>query len=82
MGLTGNCSLFSCIIVKENGKHQIEEPISKLKWKVKQPTGNVLQNAKVKACLSDLQSMFFVQADKALKTSLLQLRHSMAEILI
>ena len=47
-------------------KRQIEERISKLKLNFKQPTGKVLQNADVKACLSDLHSKYvFVPADKA-----------------
>ena len=47
-------------------KDQIEECISKLKQNFKQPTGKVLQNADVKACLSDLHSKYvFVPADKA-----------------
>ena len=47
-------------------KGQIEEYISKLKQNFKQPTGKVLQNAEVKACLSDLPSKYvFVPADKA-----------------
>ena len=47
-------------------KGQIEECISKLKQNLKQPTGKVLQNADVKACLSDLHSKYvFVPADKA-----------------
>ena len=33
-------------------KGQIKERISKLKQNFKQPTGKVLQNADVKACLS------------------------------
>ena len=37
---------------KKMVKHQIEKRISKLKKNLKQPTGNVLQNADVKACLS------------------------------
>ena len=46
-------------------KGQIEERISKLKLNFKQPTGKVLQNADVKACLSDLHSKYvFVPADK------------------
>ena len=45
---------------------QINERISKLKQNFKQPTGKVLQNADVKACLSDLYSKHvFVPADKA-----------------
>ena len=51
---------------KEMVKKQIEERISKLKLNFKQPTGKVLQNADVKACLSDLHSKYvFVPADKA-----------------
>ena len=47
-------------------KGQIEERISKLKRNFKQPTGKVLQNADVKACLSDLYNKYiFVPADKA-----------------
>ena len=47
-------------------KGQIEERISKLKLNFKQPTGKVLQNAAVKACLSDLHSKYvFVPTDKA-----------------
>ena len=51
---------------KKMVKGQIEELISKLKQNFKQPTGKVLQNADVKACLSDLHSKYvFVPADKA-----------------
>ena len=51
---------------KEMVKGQIEERISKLKQNFKQPTGKVLQNADVKACLSDLHNKYvFVPADKA-----------------
>ena len=47
-------------------KSQIEERISKLKQNFKQPTGKVLQNADVKACLSDLHNKYaFVPTDKA-----------------
>ena len=47
-------------------KGQIEERISKLKRNFKQPTGKVLQNADVKACLSDLHNKYvFAPADKA-----------------
>ena len=47
-------------------KVQIEERISKLKQNFKQPTGKVLQNTDVKACLSDLHNKYvFVPADKA-----------------
>ena len=45
---------------------QIEERISKLKQIFKQLTGKVLQNANVKACLSDLHGKYVViPADKA-----------------
>ena len=51
---------------KEMVKGQIEERISKLKQNFKQPTGKVLQNVDVKACLSDLHNKHvFVPADKA-----------------
>ena len=51
---------------KEMVKGQIEERFSKLKHNFKQPTGKVLQNAHVKACLSDLHSKYVsVPADKA-----------------
>ena len=51
---------------KEMVKGQIEERIFKLKQNFKQPTGKVLQNADVKACLSDLHNKYvFVPADKA-----------------
>ena len=47
-------------------KGQTEERISKLKQNFKQPTGKVLQNVDVKACLSDLHNKYvFVPADKA-----------------
>ena len=46
-------------------KGQIEERTSRPKQNFKQPTGKVLQNADVKACLSDLDSRYvFVPADK------------------
>ena len=46
-------------------KGQIEECNSKLKQNSKQPTGKVLQNADVKACLSDLHNKYvFVPANK------------------
>ena len=51
---------------KEMVKGQIKERSSKLKQNFKQPTGKVLQNADVKACLSDLHSKYvFAPADKA-----------------
>ena len=47
-------------------KGQIEERMSKLKQNFKRPTGKVLQNADVKACLSELHNRYvFVPADKA-----------------
>ena len=47
-------------------KGEIEERISKLKQNFKKPTGKVLQNVDVKACLSDLHNKYiFVPADKA-----------------
>ena len=50
---------------KEVVKGQIEECISKPKQNFRQPTGKV-QNADVKACLSDLRNKYiFVSADKA-----------------
>ena len=51
---------------KEMVKGQIKERISKLKQNFKQPTGKVLQDVDVKACLSDIQNKYvFVPADKA-----------------
>ena len=51
---------------KEMVKGQIEERISRLKQNFKQPTGKVLQNADVKACITDLHNRYvFVPADKA-----------------
>ena len=47
-------------------KGQIEERISKLKQNFRHPTGKVLQNVDMKACLSDLHNKYvFVPADKA-----------------
>ena len=47
-------------------KGEIKERISKLKQNFKQPTGKVLQNVEVKACLSDLHNKYVcVPADKA-----------------
>ena len=47
-------------------KAQIEERISKLKQNFKQPTGKVLQNVDVIACLSDLHNKYvLVPVDKA-----------------
>ena len=51
---------------KEMVKGQIEERIFKLKQNFKKPTGNLLQNADVKVCLSDLHSKYVsIPADKA-----------------
>ena len=51
---------------KEMVKGQIKEHISKLKQNFKQPTGKVLPNADVKACLSDLHNKYvFVPIDAA-----------------
>ena len=51
---------------KEMVKGQIEERISKLEQNFKQPTGKMLQNDDVKACLSDLHNKYvFVPANKA-----------------
>ena len=51
---------------KEIVKGQIEECISKLKQNFKQPTGKVLQNVDMKACLCDLNNKYvIVPADKA-----------------
>ena len=51
---------------KEMVQGQIEERISKIKHNFKQPTGKMLQNAGVKACLSDLHNKYvFVPGNKA-----------------
>ena len=51
---------------KEMVKGQIEERISKLKQNFKQPTGKVLQNGDIKACLSDEHNNYaFIPANKA-----------------
>ena len=61
-GLMGNSRAFSSITFE--GK--IEEHISKLKQHFKEPTGKVMQNVDVKACLSDLHNKYvFEPADKA-----------------
>ena len=68
---------------KEMVKSQIEERISKLKQNFKQPTGKVLQNANVKACLSDLHSKYvFVPAGKAQKNVLIICKRYYIETLI
>ena len=53
---------------KEMVKGQIEERTSKLKQNFKQPTGKVLQNVDVKACLSDLHDKMFLYQQIKLKT--------------
>ena len=51
---------------KEMVNNQIKERIFKPKQNFKQPTGKVLQDADVEACLSDLHNKYvFVPADKA-----------------
>ena len=68
---------------KEMVKGQIEERIAKLKLNFKQPTGKVLQNADVKACLSDLHSNYvFVPADKALNNVIIICKRYYIETLI
>ena len=54
--------------MEANGKSQIEECISKLKQNCKQPNGKILQNADVKACLSDLQIDVFLYQQIELQT--------------
>ena len=64
-------------------KGQIGKRISKLKLNFKQPTGKVLQNADVKACLSDLHSKYvFVPADKAPKNVMIICKRYYIETLI
>ena len=64
-------------------KVQIVEHISKLKQNFKQPTGKVLQNADVKACLSELHNKYvFVPADKALNNIIITCRRCYIETLI
>ena len=64
-------------------KGQIVEHISKLKQNFKQPTGKVLQNADVKACLSDLHNKYvFVPADKAPNNIIITYRRYYIETLI
>ena len=53
---------------KEMGKGQSEERISKLKQNFKQPTGKVLQNLDVKACLSDLHNKYVLYQQIKLQT--------------
>ena len=64
-------------------KGKIEERISKLKLNFKQPTGKVLQNADVKACLSDLHSKYvFVPEDKAPNNVIIECKQYYIETLI
>ena len=64
-------------------KGQIEERISKLKQDLKQPSGKVLQNADVKACLSDLHYKYvFVPADKAPNSIMIICKRYYSETLI
>ena len=68
---------------KEMVKGQIEEHTSKLKQNFKQLTGKVLQNADVKACLSDLHNKYvFVPADKAPNNILIICKRYYIETLI
>ena len=68
---------------KEMVKGQIEERISKLKQNFKQPTGKVLQNVDVKACLSDLHNKYvFVPADNAPSNIIIVCRRYYIETLI
>ena len=61
---------------KEMVKGQIEERISKLKQNFKQPTGKVLQNVDIKACLSYLHNKYvFVPADKASNSQIICKRY-------
>ena len=53
---------------KEMVNGQIEERISKLKQNFKQSTGKVLQNADVKACLSDLHNKYVLHQQIKLQT--------------
>ena len=64
-------------------KGQIEERISKLKQNFKQPTGKVLQNADLKACLSDPHNKYvFAQADNAPKNIIIICKRYYIETLI
>ena len=64
-------------------KGQIEERLSKLKLNFKQPNGKVLQNADVKACLSDLHNKnVFVPADKAQNNVMIICKRYYVETLI
>ena len=75
-GLNGKNRAFSSIILEGNGESKLEERISKLKLNFKQPTGKVLQNVDVKACLSDLHNKYvFVPVDKAPNNIILILKN-------
>ena len=68
---------------KEMVKCQVEERISKLKQNFKQPTGKVLQNLDIKACLSDLHNKYvFIPADKALNNIIIICKRYYVETLI
>ena len=78
-----NGKAYSSIILEGNGKRPIEERISKLKQHFKQPSGKVLENVDVKACLSDLQNKYvFVPADKAPNNILIICKRYYMETLI
>ena len=53
---------------KEMVKGQIEERISKLKQNFRQPTGKVLQNVDLTACLSDLHNKYVLYQQIKLQT--------------
>ena len=64
-------------------KGQIEKRISKLKHNFKQPTDKMLQNADIKACLSDLHNNYvFVSADKAANNIIIICKRYYIETLI
>ena len=64
-------------------KGQIEDRVWKLKQNFKQSTSKVLQNAEVKACLSDQHSKYiFVPAEKALNNIIIICKKYYIETLI
>ena len=68
---------------KEMVKSQIEQRISKLKQNFKQPTGQVLQNTDIIACLSDLRNKYvFVPADKPPNNIIIRCKRYYIETLI
>ena len=68
---------------KEMEKGQIEERIFRLKQNFKQPTGKVLQNIDVKACVSDLHNKYvFLPADKATNNIIIICKRYYIETLI